>query len=142
MKYETKYKVLYQILRQHIKERTKVPSSKVSSTEMYTTIGGSLMPTAPVCSDMRADLTLNVTTGVPTTVEGVEERESTQLTQDIEGRSTSTVVPPAREIPETSPKVIPDRSSQEELPSRNTISRENSRVDALAATRHFFGYCE
>ena len=108
LKYETKYKVLYQILRQHITEWTKVPSSKVSSIgltpslvaledastlkrkewsqgeagedtcRMYTTIGGSLMSTAPVYGDMRADLTMNMTTDVPTTVEGGEERESTQ----------------------------------------------------------------
>ena len=58
--------------------------------------------------------------------------------QDIERGSIVNVAIPATDIPETSPKVIPDRSSQEELPSRNTISRENSRVDALAATRHFF----
>ena len=104
VKYETKYKVLYQILRQHITERTKVPSSKVSSIGltpslvaledastlkrkewsrgepsedtcwMYTTIGGSLMPTAPVYGDRRADLTLNMTSDVPTTVEGVGEK--------------------------------------------------------------------
>ena len=132
LKYETKYKVLYQILKQHMKEKTKAPSSKVSSTgltpslvaledasslkrrewnqgepgedtgQMYTTIGGSLTPTAPVCSDMRADVTLNVMTDVPSMVEDVEERESTQPTQDIERRSTSTVAPPAREVPETS----------------------------------------
>ena len=105
---------------------------------MYATIGGSLTPTAPVCSDMRADLTLNVMTDVPSTVEDVEERENTQLTQDIERRSTSTVAPPAREVPETSLKVILDRPNQEGLPSRNTISRENSRADGLGATRCFF----
>ena len=60
---------------------------------MYTTIGGSLTPTTPVCSDMWADVTLNVMTDVPSMVEDVEERESTQLTQDIERRSISTVVP-------------------------------------------------
>ena len=56
----------------------------------------------------------------------------------MERRSTSNVAPPATEVPETSPKVIPDRSSQEELPNRNDMSRENSRADALAATRCFF----
>ena len=168
LKYETKYKVLYQILRQYITERTKVPSSKVSSIgltpslvaledasmlkrkewsrgepgedtrQMYTTIGGSLMPTAPVYGDMRADLTLNVTSDVPTTGEGVGERESTQPAQDIERESIANVATPAIEVPETSPKVISDRFSQEELPSRNVISRENSRVDALTTTRCFF----
>ena len=168
LKYETKYKVLYQILKQHITERTKVPFSKVSSIgltpslvaledastlkrkewswgepsedmhQMYTTIGGSLIPTAPVYGDMQADFTLNVTTDMPTTVEGVGERESTQPAQDVERGSIANVAPPPTDVPETSPKVIPDRSSQEELPSRDTISRENSRVDALAATRCFF----
>ena len=45
--------------------------------QMYTTIGESLTPTAPVYGDMRTDLTLNVTSDIPATVEGGEEREST-----------------------------------------------------------------
>ena len=110
MKYETKYKVLYQIFRQHITEWTKVSSSKGLTPSlvaledastlkrkewsrgepgedtcwMYTTIGGSLIPTAPVYVDMRADLTLNMTWDVPTTVECAGERESTQTAQDDE----------------------------------------------------------
>ena len=109
MKYETKYKILYQTLQQAISDRSRVPSSRVSSTgltpslmaledastlkrkewsrgepgedtcQMYTTIGGSLTPTAPVYGDMRTDLTLNVTSDIPATMEGGEERESTQL---------------------------------------------------------------
>ena len=51
---------------------------------MYTTLGGSLTPTAPVYGDMRADLTLNIMSDIPAAVEGVEERESTQLPQDDE----------------------------------------------------------
>ena len=164
LKYETKYKVLYQILRQHITEWTKV-SSPIGLTpslvaledastlkrkewsqgepgedtcQMYTTIGGSLMPTAPVYGDMRADLTLNVTLDAPTTVEGGGERESTQPAQDIKRGSLANVTTPAIEGPEMSPKVIQERPSQEELPSRNIISRENSRADALATTRCFF----
>ena len=39
---------------------------------------------------------------------------------------------------ETRPKVISERISQEDLPGRNEITRENSREDALAATRCFF----
>ena len=164
LKYETKYKVLYQILRQHITEWTKVSSSigltpslvalEDASTlkrkewsqgepsedthRMYTTIGGSLMPTAPVYGDMRADLTLNVTSDVPTTVEGVGERESTQPAQDIERGSIVNVATPVTEGPEMSPKVIQERPSQEELPRRNEVTRESSREDALAATRLFF----
>ena len=34
--------------------------------------------------------------------------------------------------------MIQERSSQEELSGRNDVSRETSRADALAATRHFF----
>ena len=168
MKYETKYKILYQTLQQAISGRSRVPSSRVSSTGltpsllaledastlkrkewsrgepsedthwMYTTIGGSLTPTAPVCGDMRMDLTLNVMSDVPTTVEGVEEKESTQLPQDDVRGSMTNVATPFTEVPETNPKVIQERSSQEELPRRNEVTRESSREDALATTRLFF----
>ena len=90
-KYETKYKVLYQMLKQAIDERNKVPSSRVSATEltpslvaledastlkrkewnrgepdietphMYSTIDGRLTPTAPAYEDMRTETPLNVT---------------------------------------------------------------------------------
>ena len=82
MKYETKYKILYQMLQQALSDKSRVPSSRVSSREltpslmaledastlkkkewnrgepgedthqMYTMIGGSLTPTAPVYDDM------------------------------------------------------------------------------------------
>ena len=168
MKYETKYKILYQTLQQAISGRSRVPSSRVSSTgltpsllaledastlkrkewsrgepgedtrRMYTTIGGSLTPTAPVYGDMRTDLTLNVMSDIPTTVEGGEERESTQLPQDDERGSMTNIATPFTEVPETSPKVIQERPSQEELPRRNEVTRESSREDALATTRLFF----
>ena len=90
-KYETKYKVLYQMLKQAIDEWNKVPSSRVSATEltpslvaledastlkrkewnrgepdietppMYSTIDGRLTPTAPEYKDMRTKTPLNVT---------------------------------------------------------------------------------
>ena len=41
-------------------------------------------------------------------------------------------------VPETSPKVMQEGPSQKELPGRNTVTRESSREDALAATRLFF----
>ena len=50
----------------------------------------------------------------------------------------SNVAPPAADIPETSLKVINERSIQEGSSRRNEITRETSREDALAATRHFF----
>ena len=90
-KYETKYKVLYQTLKQAIDERNKIPSSRVSASEltpslvaledastlkrkewnrgepnietphMYSTIDGRLTPTAPAYEDMRTETPLNVT---------------------------------------------------------------------------------
>ena len=90
-KYETKYKVLYQMLKQAIDERNKVPSSRVSASEltpslvaledastlkrkewnrgepdietphMYSTIDGRLTPTVPAYEDMRPETPLNMT---------------------------------------------------------------------------------
>ena len=152
-----KIKILYQTLWQAISDRSRVPSSRVSSTgltpsllaledasalkrkewsrgepsedtrQMYTTIGGSLTPTAPVYGDMRADLTLNITSDIPAVVEGVEERESTQLPQDDERGSMTDVATRFTEVPETRPKVIQERSSQEELSRRNEATRESRR---------------
>ena len=106
--------------------------------QMYTTIGGSLTPTALVYGDMKTDLTLNVTSDVLAAVEGGEERGSTQLPQDDERGSMTNVATPFTEVPEKSPKVIQERPSQEELPGRNEVTRESSREDALATTRLFF----
>ena len=110
---------------------------------MYSTIDGHLTPTAPVYEDMRTDTTLNVTPeeslgDLPAAVRGMEERENTQQTNDDERDPTSNVAPPAAEIPETSPKVINERSIQEDLSRTNEITRETSREDALIATRQFF----
>ena len=90
-KYETKYKVLYQMLKQAIDERNKVPSSRVSASEltpslvaledastlkrkewnrgepdletphMFSTIDGRLTPTAPAYEDMRTETPLSRT---------------------------------------------------------------------------------
>ena len=110
---------------------------------MFTTIGGHLTPTAPVYGDMRADVTLNVTTeeppsDLPAAMRSINDRESVPQTNDEERDSTSHPVPPATGIPETSPKMVNVRSDQESSTGRNTITRETSREDALAATRLFF----
>ena len=90
-KYETKYKVLYQMLMQAIDKRKRVPSPKVSASEltpslvaledastlkrkewnrgepdletphMYSTIDGRLTPTVPAYEDMDTETPLNVT---------------------------------------------------------------------------------
>ena len=110
---------------------------------MFTTIGTHLTLTTPVYGDMRTDVTLNVTTeeplgDLPAAVGGLEERENIHQTNEEERDPTLSSVPPATEVPETSPKVINVRSDQERSSGRNVITRETSREDALAATRLFF----
>ena len=73
---------------------------------------------------------------LPAAVGGMEEREITQQTGDERG-PTSNLAPPAVDVPETHPKVINERSTMEGSSRRNEITRETSREDALAATRHF-----
>ena len=74
--------------------------------------------------------------GLSAAMGGTEDSRVTQQPSDDAKRPVSNVVPP--EVSETSPKVISERTSQEELPRRNEISRETSRMDALATTRLFF----
>ena len=110
---------------------------------MYSTMDGRLTPTPPVYEDMRMETPLQVTPegsqgGLSVAMGGIEDIQETQQLSDKAKRPISDVAPPAIEVPETSPKVIQERSSQEELPRRNDLSRETSRVDALAATRRFF----
>ena len=86
--------------------------------QMYSTIDGHLTPAAPVYEDMRTDKTLNVTPeesldDLPAAVGGMEERENTQQTNEEERNPTLNVAPPSAEVPETSPKVINERSLQE-----------------------------
>ena len=89
-----------------------------NAPQMYSTIDGNLTPTAPVYEDMRTETPLNVTPeeslgGLPAAMEGMEERNITQQLSDDARGPSSNVAPPAVDIPETSPKVINERSSQE-----------------------------
>ena len=68
----------------------------------------------------------------------VLEKEKVPNYQDDERGAVTTVATSVTEGPETNPKVIQGRSSQEELPRRNELTRESSREDALATTRCFF----
>ena len=74
--------------------------------------------------------------GLSAAMGGIEDSKVTQQPSDNAKGPVSNVVPP--EVSETSPKVISERTSQEELPRRNEVSRETSREDALATTRLFF----
>ena len=117
------------------------PSEKIS--QMYSTMDGHLTPTAPVYEDMRIDTPLNVTTeewpsDLPAAIGGIEERDIILPIQDDTRGPISNATPPSTEVLETSPKVINTISDQENSSRRNTITRETSRDDALAATRCFF----
>ena len=110
---------------------------------MYSTIDERLTPTAPVYEDMRMETPLQVSPegsqgGLSAVMGGTEDVQVTQQISNKAKRPISNVTSPVTEVPETSPKVIQEGSSQGELPNRNDVSRETSRVDALAATRHFF----
>ena len=93
--------------------------------------------------DVRTDSTLDVTPegslgDLPAAVGGTEERESTQQIFDEGKGLSSNVALPAADIPETNLKVITESSTQVEPSRRVEITRELSKEDAIAATRHFF----
>ena len=109
----------------------------------YTTIGGHLTPTAPMYDDVRTDSNLDVTlegslNDLPAAVGGIEGRENTQQILD-DGRSPPpNFMSAAAENLETNSKVITRSSPQVEPSRRVEITRETSREDAIAMTRHFF----
>ena len=113
--------------------------------QQYSTISGHLTPTPPRHEDMRMDLTLNVTPegslgDLPAAVGGIEEtREGTQQIPDDKRSPSSNVITSTAETPETHLKVATERgSTQVESPRRIERTREASREDAIASTRHFF----
>ena len=75
---------------------------------------------------------------MPAAVGGIEEGENTQQIVDEERSSPSNVTSPAAENLETNPKAITRSSPQVESSRRVEVTRETSREDAIAATRHFF----
>ena len=89
----------------------------------YSTISGHLLQTPPRYKDMRMDSTLNVTPegslcDLPATMGGIEE---------------------TAETPKTQLKVATERGpTQVESPRRIERTREASRENAIASTRHFF----
>ena len=94
---------------------------------------------------MRMDSTLNVTPegsldDIPAAVGGIEgTREGTQQIPKDERGPSSKVITSTGEIPETHLKVATERNlTQVEFPRRIQRTREASREDAIALTRHFF----
>ena len=110
---------------------------------MYSTIDGKLTPTAPVYEDMRTETPLHVTPeeslgGLSAAIGGIEDSKVAQQLSDNDNAKGPVSIAAPLEVSETRPKVISERTSQEELPRRNEVSRETSRKDALATTRLFF----
>ena len=108
---------------------------------MYSTIDGKLTPTAPVYKDMRTETPLQVTPEeslecLSAAIGGTEDSKVIQQLSDNAKGPVSNIAP--LEVSETGPKVISERTSQEELRRRSEVSRETSREDALATTRLFF----
>ena len=86
---------------------------------MYSTIDGRLTPTAPVYEDMRMETPLHVTPkeslgGLSAAMGNTENSRVTQQPSDNTKGLVSNVASP--EVSETSPRVINERTSQEELP--------------------------
>ena len=108
---------------------------------MFPDIDGRLIPTAPTYEDMKTKTPLNVTPeesqeGLSAAVGGIEDERATQQPSDHAEGLVPSVVPPSSI--DTRPKVISESRDQEELPGRMEITRETSREDAIATTRHFF----
>ena len=74
--------------------------------------------------------------GLSAAVGGIEDERATQQPSDHAEEMVPSVAPPSSI--ETRPKVISESRDQGELPGRTEITRETSREDAIAATRHFF----
>ena len=113
--------------------------------QQYSTIGGHLTLTPPRHEDMRMDLTLNMTPegslgDLPAAVGGIEElREVTQQIPRDKRSTSSNVKTLTVETPKTHLKGMTERNStQVESLRRIQRTREASREDAIALTRHFF----
>ena len=84
--------------------------------QMYSTIDGKLTPTVPIYEDMRTETPLNVMPeeslgGLSAAIGGVEESNVTQQLSDDARVPVTTVMPPAVDVSETSPKMINEGSS-------------------------------
>ena len=113
--------------------------------QQYSTISGHLIPTPPRHEDMMMDSTLNITPegsldDLPAAVGGIEEtRERTHQIPEDERGPSSNVITSTEETPKTHLKVVTERNlTQVESPRRIQRTREASREDTIASTRHLF----
>ena len=114
----------------------------IEKPHVFSTKEGRLTPTAPVYEDMRTATPYQVTTvesqeGLSVAEGGEEIERITQKPSDPIDESESRDIPPVSV--EYRPDVIEERIRQEDMPSRNAITKASSREDALATTRCFFG---
>ena len=111
------------------------------SPHMYSTRDGRVTPTAPTYEDMRIETSLSMTPedsleGLSAAMGGTEgDQVSSPFSANVEELVT-TVAPPGSV--ETRPKIVSESRDQGVLPGETAVTREASREDALAATRHFF----
>ena len=109
---------------------------------VFSTKEGRLTPTAPVYEDMRTATPFHATTvesqeGLSVAEGGEEIERVSQKPSDPIDESESRDVPPVSVA--SRPDEIEERIRQEDMPSRNAITKASSREDALATTRCFFG---
>ena len=114
----------------------------IKKPHMFSTREGRLTPTAPTYEDMRMATPLHVTTvesqeGLSAAEGGEESERVIQQPSDHIEESESKAEPPISV--EYRPDVIEERIRQEDMASRNAITKASSREDALATTRCFFG---
>ena len=114
----------------------------IKKPHVFSTKEGRLTPTAPVYEDMRMATPYQVTTvesqeGLSVAEGGEEIERVIQKPSDPIDESESRDVPPVSV--EYRPDVIEERVCQEDMTSRNAITKASSREDALATTRCFFG---
>ena len=114
----------------------------IEKPHVFSTKEGRLTPTVPVYEDMRTATPYQVTTvesqqGLAVAEGGEEMERVIQKPSDSIDESESRDVPPVSV--EYRPDVIEERIRQEDMPSRNAITKASNREDALATTRCFFG---
>ena len=113
----------------------------IEKPHVFSTKEGRLTPTVPVYEDMRTATPYQVTTvesqeGLSVAEGGEKIERVIQKPSDPIDESESRDVPPVSV--EYRPDVIEERICQDDMTSRNAITKASSREDALATTRLFF----
>ena len=114
----------------------------IEKPHVLSTKEGRLTPTAPTYEDMRIETSLSMTPedsleGLSAAVGGTEgDQVRSPIAPNVKELVT-TVAPP--DLVETRPKIVSESRDQGALPGETEVTREASREDALATTRHFFG---